>query len=218
MKKMQEACTEANLNETKEHVNWARYQIENMDEINSHVVYQYCDQIYSALVIETSKIVFMKLNKPEYYSRIDDKERKKIFGDRVEAAFPSAIPEVIGACNCFALEQWTACVFHCMRVLEAPLVALAKKFSVPFDKAEWHNIIEGIEKKVREIDSTCGTNWKDEQKFFGEAARHLMFIKNGWRNHVMHVRDEYDEGKALSILQHTKELTTHLSERLSEAP
>jgi hypothetical protein len=38
------------------------------------------------------------------------------------------------------------------------------------------------------------------------------------RNHVMHVRDEYDEGKALSILQHTKELIAHLSQQLSETP
>ena len=218
LKRFRESCIKAKLTATKDHAGWAIYQVEKSGDPNSHVVYQYCDQIYSALVIETSNVVFMKLDKPEYYSSLDHKERKKMFGDKVETAFPSAIPEIIGACNCFALEQWTACVFHCMRVLEAPLTALAKKVSVPYDTKEWHNIIEGIEKAVRAIDQSYGIDWKDAQKFFGEAARHLMFLKNGWRNHVMHVRDVYDEGKAHSILQHTRELTAHLSQQLSETP
>jgi hypothetical protein len=47
----------------------------------------------------------------------------------------------------------TACVFHCMRVAEKGLIALAKAlnvpFKIPFEYENWHNIIEPIEKEIR---------------------------------------------------------------------
>lgn len=208
----------SHLSRSRDAVSWAMYQTDEGKKANAFAVYQYADNIYSVLVMETASEQFFKLVHPEYYSRIDDPERRKMFGEKVEQSFPSTVKEIIGACNCFALEEWTASVFHCMRILECPLTLLAKKFGVPYERAEWHNMIEGIESKVRVIDQDYGVKWKDDQKFFGEAARHFMFLKNGWRNHVMHVRDEYDEGMALSILQHTKEFTSHLSARLSETP
>ena len=216
---MAKTCEDLGLTSTKQTAWWVKYQVEKSGSIDYATVYHHSDALYGALVVETSNYQFFKLDpqKSSYYSLPNDLERNKPFGKKVEVAFPSAVPEIIGACNCFALEQWAASVFHCMRVLETPLVVLAAKFSVPYERAEWHNIIEGIEAAVRKIDKNAGVNWKDEQKFFGEVARHLMFIKNSWRNHVMHLRDEYDEGKALSILQHTKELMIHIAERLSES-
>jgi hypothetical protein len=218
--RLQKACGEVGLRNSRETVWWVMMQLENTPHFSQADTFRFTDQIYGAIVIETANTQFLKLEagREAYYSDPQDPNRKKTFGDRVESAFPSAIPEIIGASNCFALEQWTASIFHSMRALEAPLTALAKKFSVPYDTKEWHTIIEGTEKAVREIDPQYGTDWKEAQKYFGEAARHFMFIKNAMRNHVMHVRDEYDEGKALSILQHTKELIAHLSQQLSETP
>lgn len=218
LEKLEKACDECGLMQTAEHVTYARYHIGDPKLLTLRLVLHHCEAIYGALIMETARTTFLKLEKSEYYSRADDPERKKLFGEKVESEFPSAVPEIIGACNCFAVEQWTASVFHSMRALEAPLTALAKKFNVPYDTKEWHTIIEGIESATRAIDPKYGIDWKEAQKYFGEAARHFMFIKNAMRNHVMHVRDEYDEGKALSILQHTKELMTHLSQKLSEVP
>jgi hypothetical protein len=31
-----------------------------------------------------------------------------------------------------------------------------------------------------------------------------MFLKDAWRNYVMHTGDVYDEGKALSVLTHVR--------------
>lgn len=76
--------------------------------------------------------------------------------------FRRAVPEIIGACNCFALEEWAASVFHSMRVMEVLLVCLAKKFSLPYEMKEWHTIIEGIESAVRAIDKNYSPNWKDD--------------------------------------------------------
>jgi hypothetical protein len=63
------------------------------------------------------------------------------------------------------------------------------------------------------MDSTFGTDWKEQQKFCSQAATHFMFLKEGWRNHVMHVRDvPYDEGRALSVFGHVREFMQALAE------
>jgi hypothetical protein len=38
-----------------------------------------------------------------------------------------------------------------------------------------------------------------------------MFLKDAWRNHIMHLSDVYDEGKALSVLRHVHELMQNLA-------
>jgi hypothetical protein len=100
-----------------------------------------------------------------------------------------------------------------MRVLERSLGVLALKFGVPFDHDNWHNIIEQLETKIRKMDAaTFGPDWKDKQKFYARAANQFMFFKDAWRNHVMHVRDVFDEGKALSVYTSVKGFMQALAE------
>ncbi len=100
-----------------------------------------------------------------------------------------------------------------MRILERRLGSLATKFSVDFSHTNWHNVIEEVEKKIRKMDSSFGADWKEQQKFCSQAATHFMFLKEGWRNHVMHVRDvPYDEGRALSVFGHVREFMQALAD------
>jgi hypothetical protein len=138
-------------------------------------------------------------------------EKDDLFGPEVTIAFPSAIDDIRNAGTCFAVEQWDACAFHLMRVLERGLRVLATKFSVTFNNTTWHNIIEQIESKIRKMDSSFGADWKEQQKFCSEAASQFMFLKDAWRNHIMHLSDVYDEGKALSVLRHVHELMRTLA-------
>ena len=133
-------------------------------------------------------------------------EKDDLFGSEVTSAFPSAVENVRNAGTCFAVEQWDACVFHLMRVLEQGIRVLATKFNVPFQNTTWHTIIEQIEASVRRMDSSFGADWKEQQKFCSQAASQFMFLKEAWRNHIMHLSDVYDEGKALSVLRHVHEL------------
>jgi hypothetical protein len=58
-----------------------------------------------------------------------------------------------------------------------------------------------------------GADWKEQQKFCSQAATHFMFLKEGWRNHVIHVRDvPYDEGRARSVFGHVREFMQALAE------
>jgi len=175
-----------------------------------------CEDIVNHL--ETLASTFATELRKELFFRIADERRKyfekdDLFGSPANAAFPSCVTEITNAGNCYALEQNEACVFHLMRILERGLGVLASKLSVPFDHDNWHNIIEQLEAKIRKMDAaTFGPDWKDKQKFYARAANQFMFFKDAWRNHVMHVRDVFDEGKALSVYNSVKGFMQALAE------
>ncbi len=118
--------------------------------------------------------------------------------------------------KCLALRRYTASVFHSMRILEIALNVLAGTLQVPCDYTNWHNVIERIASKVKGIDSSWGTDYKEQQQFYSEAAVHFMFVKDAWRNHVMHVRHTYDEERATAICGHVQAFMRHLATKLRE--
>ena len=139
-------------------------------------------------------------------------EKEDLFGPEVRKAFGRCINEVQAAGTCYALEQNDACAFHAMRVLESGLGALATKFGEDFSHTNWHNIIERVEAKIRKMDSSFGPDWKEQQKFYSQAATQFMFLKDAWRNHVMHLRDvPYDEGTAFSVFDHVRQVMQALA-------
>jgi hypothetical protein len=139
------------------------------------------------------------------------------FGKDVSVKFPSASIDVRCAGNCIAFDQWTASVFHSMRVLEKGLDAVARELGVSYDSANWGKVISNIETEIANINkTTSGTDWKEKEKFYSEVAVQFRYFKNAWRNYVMHARDTYTEQQADLIYQHVKEFMTHLATQLSE--
>jgi hypothetical protein len=145
-------------------------------------------------------------------------ESNHLFGDEVHDKFFSTAYDLREAGNCYALGRNTACVFHLMRVLEIGLKALAKQFNVPSDHANWGNVIDGIEKAVRELDKDPArpANWKDDREFYSQCASHFVFVKDGWRNYTDHARGKYDEQEALDQLVNVRSFMQKLATRLHE--
>jgi hypothetical protein len=167
--------------------------------------------------LDTLSVLFAKeLQKASCFRIANEKDKyfqkDDLFGPDVGRAFGSCIGEIQNAGTCYALEQNDACVFHLMRTLERVLGVLASKFNVSFQQDNWHNIIEQLEARIRRMDTTFGSDWKDKQKFYAGAASQFMFFKDAWRNHVMHVRDVFDEGKARSVLGSVRAFMQALSE------
>jgi hypothetical protein len=167
--------------------------------------------------VETLSFSFANDLRKRFFFRIPDNkqdffQKDDLFGVEVTQAFPSCGDNIRNAGSCYALEQWDASVFHLMTILGRGLDAMATKFGVPFQNTTWHTVIEQIEAKVRKMDSSFGPDWKDQQKFYSQAASQFMFLKDAWRNHVMHGRDVYDEGKALSIFTHVRLVMRALAE------
>jgi hypothetical protein len=128
------------------------------------------------------------------------------FGQEVHKSFSSIAFDTIEAGNCFASARFTACVFHLMRALELGLAAFAKLFGVPSDHTNWHNIIEGIESKIRNMgnDPNKDSDWKTKQEQYAQIANSFMFFKDAWRNYTAHVRGKYTEDEADSIYRNVR--------------
>jgi hypothetical protein len=141
--------------------------------------------------------------------------------EKVLAAFPSASKEMRMAGNCFACGVFTASVFHSMRAAEIGVRAMATELGVtfPFDMAlaEWHNILDQIDNKIKEMKSLPKGTKKDEDlQFYSEAASQFRFFKDGWRIRVSHARATYGQSDSLRVLDHVKDFFTTLSTRLTE--
>jgi hypothetical protein len=139
------------------------------------------------------------------------------WGDEVEKAFPTATYDISEAGKCLALRRSTACVTHLMRALEVGLAVIAKPFGVDSDRKNWGNVIDEVQSKIKTMNATShGQDWKSQQEFFSGAGYHFQMLKDGWRNHAMHVRAKYTEEEAEDIYRSTRGFMRLLSQRLSE--
>ena len=125
-------------------------------------------------------------------------QNKELFRPEVNANFKSTVKDIYEAGNCFAHGNYTASVFHLMRVLEIALHVLAKALNVTFPAAieieNWQNIIEKIESEIARLEKTLpkGTQKSEDLQFYSEAAKEFRYFKNAWRNHVSHSREDYE--------------------------
>jgi hypothetical protein len=126
-------------------------------------------------------------------------EQDDLFGPEVVKAFPSCGWDIQRAGSCYALGQGDASVHHLMLVLERGLNALAVKVGVPYQRTNWQNIIDQIAAKLKSAPKG------PERDFYVEVNAQFGFLKDAYRNHSEHVRDDhYDMPKALSILNHVR--------------
>lgn len=137
-------------------------------------------------------------------------------------SFPSATYDIKEACKCFALERYTACVYHSMGVLQVGLHALAKDVGIvlkfPIELAEWGDILRRIEEKIGPYANLPrGDLLRDRyDNLYAGCASHFRYLKDGWRNHVAHMREVYDKTKARTALDHVRDFMESLSTRIHE--
>lgn len=139
---------------------------------------------------------------------------KPLFGEKVEAAFPSSSPEIAEAGKCMALGRWTAAVMHLMRALEPALRALQDAADVEVPKEQWDQILNQVEAKIKTIRKR--SHGKKDEQWFSEAAAHFRFLKDAWRNYANHLHERYDEERAEEIFNSVKGFMRHLATRLYE--
>lgn len=151
-----------------------------------------------------------------YLMNEEEFTKAPLFGQDVFDAFSSTNGDVRNAGNCYATFRNTACVFHCMRVLEKGLIALAHElnvpFSLPFEYENWQNIIEPIAKAILAFEQGQKKSpYKIETlKQYSEVGSQFFYVKAAWRNHVAHSRDTYDSEQAKAIMDHTGALMRFL--------
>jgi hypothetical protein len=149
---------------------------------------------------------------------------------KVQNQFPSAKDDIRDAVECYALDKNTAAVFHAMRVVEWGLRALCislgfrrlkrtfKKSGgavsyIPIEYSEWENILNQlqnrIDAKLNKIKR--GSIKQARQEFYYPVLQDIRGIRDAWRNHVMHTRQQYEPTDVDAILEHVKRLMTTLA-------
>jgi hypothetical protein len=154
------------------------------------------DHLNDSLVYELQKEAVFRVP-PEHKGYY---EQGHLFGKKVSKAFPSCERDIRKAGSCYAFGQEDACVHHLMLVLERGLNALAAKVGIPYQRANWQNIIDQIASKLKSIPKS------KDRDFYLEVNAQFGFLKDSYRNHSEHARDDqYDMPKALHILNHVRE-------------
>ena len=137
-------------------------------------------------------------------------QKEPPFGQRVADTFPDAVRDIAAAGRCLALDEWTASVFHLMRVLEHGLHAFAKclgvAFPTPIELENWKNIIDKIEAEIRQLEQLPkSTNKAERTKLYSQVACQFRYFKDAWRNHVSHSREHYDQREAETVWAHVRD-------------
>lgn len=152
----------------------------------------------------------------------------KLFGESFQSKYSlHATREALCAGNCYAASQYTACVFHCMRVAEFGLrklaanrilkVRLAKKGKpCPIEYATWQEVIDAIQSKIRRIrQRPVGPAREAELQFLSGAADHCEYMKDLWRNELSHMRRWYKKEEALAAINRVRDFVTAVGEHRS---
>jgi len=144
--------------------------------------------------------------------------QKALFGQQVNDAFPSSAFEVADVGNCIALMQPTAAVFHMMRAMEPPMVALGREFGVIRPLDNWNSFLNDIEKAFRDRDpsATKPADWATEQDYYTDMTTYLFSVKNAWRNYTAHLKTRYTDEEAREILGNVKSFMKRAAKRLRE--
>ena len=111
------------------------------------------------------------------------------FESKLQTAFGDAQRDMVDAGKCFAVNQYTATVFHLMRVIEVGLREFAKysKVTVPTN-ASWGAWLKACR----------------DAKADADVVARLHTIKDGWRNKSMHVGAHYGRDRAEELLMATR--------------
>lgn len=146
---------------------------------------------------------------------------EKLFPETL-VSFPSATRDVEDACKCYALERYTACVFHSMAILQVGLYTLASDVEIalryPIEFAEWGEVLRAIQEKIKPYANLPRTDCMRQKydSLYARCACQFEFFKDAWRNHVAHNREVYDKDRAHSALMHVRDFMESLSTRLHE--
>jgi hypothetical protein len=155
--------------------------------------------------LNSRAFMFVPVERTQYWENYD------LFGEDFILAFPKlAVFEMLEVGNCYAAGRNTACVFHCIRVAEFALRKLARKLRAsvsdkgkthPLEYADWDKVITSIRNKITEIRGIPrGAKKQEKLQFYSNLADQCEYMKDIWRNEIMHMRRRYNAAEALAVI------------------
>jgi hypothetical protein len=162
--------------------------------------------IHDSLI--SREFLIIPSNKRDYFD-----QSKPLFGDEVEEKFQAASEDISEAGKCFAVDRFTATVFHLQRAMERVVQILGAKLNVALlDKnnvdLDWGVIVANMKAPVEAMPKG---GLKDR---WSEALTLLIHVKQAWRHPTMHPKKTYTEEQARDILNATGAFIRYLASLL----
>jgi len=145
-------------------------------------------------------------------------ETEKAIDGQISNRFKKAATEILSARKCYAVAQYTPCVFHLMRACEAGIKALYKTLDIPAPKLSdsWGNLLKPMDEQLKKNPLDRYGEWAKQPDFFDHATNDVRAIKRAWRDTTMHIEANYDESGARKALDAVTSFFVHLSARLDQ--
>jgi len=176
------------------------------------------DALRDGLIVELESKVCLALSE----SRRDfwEKDSLDILGKTCAKRFPSIRYDIEHGVRCFAISEYTACVFHFMRATEGGLVSLAKALGLyDPDNKNWGKFFKDFEVQYDTYlkdKKNASFPWGKHGDFLKEMQANFKAINNAWRNQTMHLDVKYDEPEAAHVIAIIPKFLKKVSERLDE--
>jgi hypothetical protein len=200
-------CAEAELRESEKKIK----DLVNVQFANSKVTTSELQwALHELQRLMRSEMVTRKFfSIPEKFAELFDDPYPML--KEVSDAFPDAQYDIKEAYNCLVLDRNTAAVFHSMRVAEHGLRFVARKLKVslthngkpqPIDTATWDKVINAVRSKIAHAHSMPhGSRRQKSLSYYADMADRCSYVKDIWRNDVMHSRRSYLADEAAAAIQ-----------------
>jgi hypothetical protein len=213
---VRKVCDELNLADANNRLNELILDLESTNR-NASEVHADLRGLLIAFVKELRRVVYVLIPN----EKLKYLEQEHLFGDEVYEKIKSARADIKNAGNCLAADLPDAAVFHLCRVTELGLRALAKKLKIklthPLEYADWGNVIDEVETKLRDLKPvTRGKKKSQKLEFYSNMVSDCRAIKETWRDCVMHTRKFFNDHEALRAYDRVRDFMQRLALRVSE--
>lgn len=148
--------------------------------------------------LEGRLFLYVRPDRVPYY------QGSALFGQVVSDKFPAASEDIEEAAKCFALDRYTASIFHLMRAMEVAVRELSAKLGISNQSREWGKLLSDINTKIQ------GMPMGAERNAWSESASLLYHVKQAWRNDVMHPKGTYTLEQAREVFAAVKSFMANL--------
>lgn len=172
-------CEALDMRLTIKHIN----RCLNKDQLSAEAIIAYSVEIYTRFRDELAERLFYSI--PGDRAELYEKPLKgwETVIERFGCSF-----DVEEARKCYALERWTASVFHLMKVTEAAVLELQIFLKDDDIKAHFGSVLTKLEQMTqKEKYEHVPDVLRPYLQFMRETLTQLHAVKDSWRNKVSHV-------------------------------
>jgi hypothetical protein len=175
------------------------------------------------LVVALDRAVYLE-GPPKVFPFETSFQDSTFWGTGGHGKIPGAVADIKAAGNCLAAECNTAAVFHAMRVAEHGIRVLAKRLKVglthngkpmPIEFATWEKVLTQIKNRI----STALQMQRNSKRqrvlaHYSDLADRCTYMKDLWRNDVMHTRANFNRLEAAGILHHVRDFIQSVDKKV----